>query len=131
MEFPDQLRYTKDHEWIEYDPKTKIAKIGITEYAQEKLGDVVHVDLPGEGTHVKAQESFGSVESVKAVSDVYTPVDGTVKEVNTSLEDSPELVNEDPYGEAWMITMEVKNAGDLDELMDAKQYQQFIESDED
>jgi glycine cleavage system H protein len=130
MEFPEQLRYTKDHEWIEYDPKSKIAKIGITEYAQEKLGDVVHVELPGEGTQVKAQESFGSVESVKAVSDIYTPVDGKIIEINTSLEDTPELVNEDPYGEAWMITVEVKDASGIDALMTADQYQKFIESDE-
>ena len=98
MEFPEQLRYTKDHEWVEYDPKSKIAKIGITEYAQEKLGDVVHVELPDEESTVKAEESFGSVESVKAVSDIYSPVAGKIVEINTLLEDSPELVNEDPYG---------------------------------
>jgi glycine cleavage system H protein len=131
MEFPENLRYTEDHEWIEFDPKTKIAKIGITEYAQEKLGDVVHVELPEEGIQTKAAESFGSVESVKAVSDVYTPVGGKVLEVNTSLEDSPELINEDPYGEAWMITLEVSDSSGLDKLMTAKQYQEFVESDED
>jgi glycine cleavage system H protein len=131
MEFPQQLRYTEDHEWVEYDPKTKIAKIGITEYAQEKLGDVVHVELPQEGLQVKAAESFGSVESVKAVSDIYTPVGGKVIEINTSLEDSPELVNEDPYGEAWMITMEVSDVAGYDKLMSAAQYEKFVESDED
>jgi len=131
MEFPQQLRYTEDHEWVEYDPKTKIAKIGITEYAQEKLGDVVHVELPEEGFQVKASESFGSVESVKAVSDIYTPVGGKVIEINTSLHDSPELVNEDPYGEAWMIAVEVADAGGLDKLMSASQYEEFVESDED
>ena len=131
MEFPETLRYTKDHEWVEFDPKTKIAKIGITEYAQEKLGDVVHVELPEEESQIKAAESFGSVESVKAVSDVYSPVSGKVVEINTSLEDSPELVNEDPYGEAWMISVSVTDASALDGLMDADAYQKFIESDED
>ncbi len=131
MEFPQQLRYTEDHEWVEYDPKTKIAKIGITEYAQEKLGDVVHVELPREGLDVKAAESFGSVESVKAVSDIYTPVGGKVIEINTSLEDSPELVNEDPYGEAWMITVQVSDEGSFSKLMTATQYEEFVESDED
>lgn len=131
MEFPEQLRYTEDHEWVEFDPKTKIAKIGITEYAQEKLGDVVHVELPEEGTIAKVADAFGSVESVKAVSDIYTPVGGKIIEINTSLEDSPELVNEDPYGEAWMITVEVSDASGLDKLMTAKQYQEFVESDED
>lgn len=128
MEFPENLHYTEDHEWIEYDPKTKIAKIGITEYAQEKLGDVVHVELPGEGVQIAAQESFGSVESVKAVSDIYTPFGGKIKDANTLLEDSPELVNEDPYGEAWMITMEVTDASKLSGLMNAKAYQAFLES---
>jgi glycine cleavage system H protein len=128
MEFPAQLRYTEDHEWVEFDTKTKIAKIGITEYAQEKLGDVVHVELPAEGFMAKQAESFGSVESVKAVSDIYTPVGGKVVEVNTSLLDSPELVNEDPYGEAWMIAVEVSDASGLDKLMTAEQYQEFIES---
>lgn len=131
MEFPQQLRYTEDHEWVEYDPKTKIAKIGITEYAQEKLGDVVHVELPREGLDVKAAESFGSVESVKAVSDIYTPVGGKVIEINTSLEDSPELVNEDPYGEAWMITVQVSDEGSFSKLMTSAQYEEFVESDED
>jgi glycine cleavage system H protein len=131
MEFPQQLRYTEDHEWVEYDPKTKIAKIGITEYAQEKLGDVVHVELPREGLDVKAAESFGSVESVKAVSDIYTPVGGKVIEINTSLEDSPELVNEDPYGEAWMIAVQVSDEGSFSKLMTATQYEEFVESDED
>jgi glycine cleavage system H protein len=131
MEFPQQLRYTEDHEWVEFDTKTKIAKIGITEYAQEKLGDVVHVELPAEGFEAKRAESFGSVESVKAVSDIYTPVGGKVIEVNTSLLDSPELVNEDPYGEAWMIAVQVSDDSGLDKLMTAEQYQEFIESDED
>ncbi len=130
MEFPQQLRYTEDHEWIEFDPKTKIAKIGITQYAQEKLGDVVHVELPTEGSQVKATESFGSVESVKAVSDIYTPIGGKVVEINTSLEDSPELINEDPYGEAWMIAIEVSDTTGLDKLMSASQYEEFVASSE-
>ncbi len=131
MEFPEHLRYTKDHEWVEFDPKSKVAKIGITEYAQEKLGDVVHVELPEEESTIKASESFGSVESVKAVSDIYSPVSGKVMEINTLLEDSPELVNEDPYGEAWMIAVSVTDASGVDALMTAQQYQEFIESDED
>lgn len=130
MEFPDQLRYTKDHEWVEYDSKTKIAKIGITEYAQEKLGDVVHVELPKEGSEISSEESFGSVESVKAVSDIYTPFGGTIQEVNTMLQETPETVNEDPYGEAWMITMKVTDEAKLSELMTAKQYEEYLEESE-
>lgn len=128
MEFPQNLHYTKDHEWIEYDPNTKIAKIGITEYAQDKLGDIVHVELPQEGATISANDAFGSVESVKAVSDIYTPFEGKVKEVNTLLEDSPELVNEDPYGEAWMITLEITDPSVMKGLMDAKAYQTFLET---
>lgn len=128
MEFPDHLRYTKDHEWVEFDTKTKIAKIGITEYAQDKLGDVVHVELPSEGAEISANEPFGSVESVKAVSDIYTPFGGQVQEVNTLLQETPETVNEDPYGEAWMITMKVSDAAKLEGLMTAKQYEEYLEA---
>lgn len=130
MEFPDHLRYTKDHEWVEYDSKTKIAKIGITEYAQDKLGDVVHVELPTEGAEIAPEESFGSVESVKAVSDIYTPFGGKVQEINTLLQETPETVNEDPYGEAWMITMQVTDTGKLSELMSAKEYEEYLEASE-
>jgi glycine cleavage system H protein len=130
MELPQNLRYSKEHEWIELIDDGKTAKIGITEYAQEKLGDVVHIELPEEGDSFKAQESFGSVESVKAVSDVYTPVDGAIKEVNETLLDTPELINDDPYGEGWMILVEVSDASGLEKLMNADDYQAFLEDDD-
>ena len=130
MDFPEHFQYTKDHEWIEFDAQTNVAKIGITEYAQEKLGDVVHVELLGEGSEIKSEESFGSVESVKAVSDIYSPVTGKIKEINTLLKESPQMVNEDPYGEAWMITLEVSDASKLKDLMNATQYQEYLDSEE-
>lgn len=130
MELPQNLRYSKEHEWIELLDSGKTAKIGITEYAQDKLGDVVHIELPEEGDKLKAQETFGSVESVKAVSDIYTPVDGSIKEVNETLLDTPELINDDPYGEGWMIMVSIADATGLETLMDANAYQQYLEDDE-
>jgi glycine cleavage system H protein len=125
MEVPKELRYSREHEWAAMEEN--IATIGITDYAQEQLGDVVYVELPAVGTPVTKDEAFGVVESVKAVSDIYAPVSGTVTEVNVSLPDSPETVNEDPYGDAWMIRVEMSDPGELDGLMTAVQYKKFVE----
>lgn len=125
MEFPKDLKYTKEHEWIKLDGNT--ATVGITDYAQDSLGDVVYVELPQEGATVTKNEPFGVVESVKAVSDLYSPVSGSVSEVNDAIIDTPEAINEDPYGDAWMIRVEVASPDELDDLMSADEYQKFIE----
>jgi len=125
MEFPKDLKYTKEHEWVRLEGN--VATIGITDYAQDSLGDVVYVELPQEGGVVTKNEPFGVVESVKAVSDLYSPVSGSVVEVNDAIVDSPEAINEDPYGDAWMIKVEVSGKGDLSDLMTAEDYQKFIE----
>jgi glycine cleavage system H protein len=124
MEFLKELRYSHEHEWVAVEEN--VATIGITDYAQEQLGDVVYVELPGVGTQVTKDEAFGVVESVKAVSDIYAPVSGTVVEVNISLPDSPETVNEDPYGDAWMIRVEMSDPGELGDLMTTDQYKKFV-----
>ncbi|HZH33797.1 MAG TPA: glycine cleavage system protein GcvH, partial [Pyrinomonadaceae bacterium] len=123
---PENLRYSKDHEWVRVEGET--ATIGISDYAQESLGDVVYVDLPKEGATFAAHESIGSVESVKAVSDIFTPVGGEVLEVNEALNDSPETVNSDPYGEAWMAKIRLSNPAEVDELMDAAAYQEYLDA---
>jgi glycine cleavage system H protein len=128
METPDDLRYTREHEWARIDLKQKIATIGVTEYAAEHMGDVVHVDLPEEGAEVAREEPFGSVESVKAVSDLFAPLTGKVIEINDDLMDSPEMVNEDPYGEAWMVKIQITDMKGVDQLMDAAAYKKFVES---
>lgn len=125
MEFPKDLKYTKEHEWVKLEGNVVV--VGITDYAQDSLGDVVYVELPQEGAGVTKNESFGVVESVKAVSDLYSPVSGSVAEVNDAIVDNPEVINEDPYGDAWMIKVELSNAGELDDLMNADDYQKFIE----
>lgn len=125
MEFPKDLKYTKEHEWVKVEGN--IAIVGITDYAQDSLGDVVYVELPQEGGSVTKNEPFGVVESVKAVSDLYSPVSGSVTEVNDAIIDSPEVINEDPYGDAWMIKVEVGNDSDLGDLLSADEYQKFIE----
>jgi glycine cleavage system H protein len=125
MEFPKELRYSREHEWVAVEDS--IATIGITDYAQEQLGDVVYVELPEVGTQVTKDEAFGVVESVKAVSDIYAPVSGTVTEVNLPLADSPETINEDPYGDAWMIRVEMSDPEELDDLMTAAEYREFVE----
>ena len=127
-QYPDDLYYTKDHEWARVEDRdgTKVATIGVTRYAVEQLGDVTQVDLPKEGESVKVAEVFGSVESVKAVSDLFAPVTGKVVKVNSPLADSPEYVNEDPYDEGWMIQVAVSNAKELDALLDAEAYQAFL-----
>ncbi|MCB0327881.1 MAG: glycine cleavage system protein GcvH [Bdellovibrionales bacterium] len=126
MEFPKDLQYTKEHEWVREESQPNMLLVGITEYAQEKLGDVVHVELPEVGTEVSLGDSFGSVESVKAVSDIYAPVSGVVKEINDTLLDTPELVNEDPYGEAWMLKIEMTKPEELKELLSSQDYEAHI-----
>lgn len=120
MNFPSNLRYTKDHEWVLLEGNT--ATIGITEFAQRELGDIVFVDIPTVGKSLDAEEVFGTVEAVKTVSDLFLPVAGTVNEINEELDSSPELVNSDPYGDGWMIKMTVKNPADVDGLLDAAAY---------
>ena len=126
--YPDDLFYTKDHEWARIEDRagTKVATIGVTRYAVEQLGDVTQVDLPKEGESVKQAEVFGSVESVKAVSDLFAPITGKIVKVNSPLSDSPEYVNEDPYDEGWMIQVAVSNASELDGLLNADAYQAFL-----
>jgi glycine cleavage system H protein len=126
---PDDLMYTKDHEWLQIDDD--IATIGISHHAQEELGDVVYVELPSVGDSVESGESFGTVESVKAVSELFTPVSGEVVRVNETLGDSPELVNNDPYGKGWMIAVRVSQAPDETDLMSHDEYRDFVASSED
>jgi glycine cleavage system H protein len=121
MNFPSNLRYTKDHEWIKLDGN--VATIGITDYAQRELGDIVYVEVETIGKSLKAGEVFGTVEAVKTVSDLFLPVDGTVTELNAALANSPESVNSDPYGEGWMVKMTVNNPADVEGLMDAAAYE--------
>ena len=125
MEFPDDLKYSREHEWVLVEDK--VATIGITAFAEQQLGDVVFVELPAVGDKVTKDEAMGVVESVKAVSDVYAPVSGTVLEVNDDLPDSTELVNEDPYGDGWMVKIELSDPTDLDELMTAAEYETFVQ----
>ena len=125
MNFPEDLRYTKDHEWAR--SKAGRVVIGITEFATDQLGDVVYVELPAVGAQVKKGETFGVVESTKAVSDLYAPVSGKVVEINSPLVDAPEGINEDPYGAGWMIAVEPSNPGDLDDLLDAKAYAALVQ----
>jgi glycine cleavage system H protein len=126
--YPDDLYYTKDHEWARVEDRDgqKVATIGVTRFAVEQLGDVTQVDLPKEGESVKAADVFGSVESVKAVSDLFAPVTGKIVKVNSPLADSPEYVNEDPYDEGWMIQVALSNTKELDGLLDAASYQAFL-----
>jgi glycine cleavage system H protein len=125
MEFPEGLKYSKEHEWVLVEDK--IAIIGITEFAQHELGDVVYVELPEIGEKVVKDDPFGAVESVKAVSDVFAPVGGTVVEVNDTLPESPETINDDPYGDGWMIKVEMTDKDDLKDLMSAEEYAEYIE----
>ena len=123
---PENLHYSKDHEWVRVDGD--LAVIGITDHAQEQLGDVVYVELPKPGEGFAANESFGSVESVKAVSEVFTPVSGEVAEINESLNDEPEKVNKDPYNDGWMIKMKMRSAGEVDSLLTAAEYEDFTKA---
>lgn len=125
MEYPDGLKYSKEHEWVLVEDK--IAIIGITEFAQHELGDIVYVELPEVGEKVVKDDPFGAVESVKAVSDVFAPVGGAVVEVNDILPENPETINEDPYGDGWMIKVEMTDPDDLKDLMTAEEYAEYIE----
>jgi len=120
MNFPENLRYTKDHEWISLEGN--VATIGITDFAQRELGDIVYVDINTVGKTLNAEEVFGTVEAVKTVSDLFLPVAGTITEVNSALNDKPEAVNNDPYGEGWMVKVTVTNPADVEALMDAAAY---------
>lgn len=123
--YPDDLKYTKEHEWIKLEGDR--GRVGITHYAQKQLGDVVYVELPKVGTELKPKEVFGTIESVKAVSELFSPVGGKVLEVNRELESKPELVNEDPHGRAWMMVIQIANSTDLAELLSAADYQKYLE----
>lgn len=124
MNFPSELRYTKDHEWIRLEGN--IATIGITDFAQRELGDIVYVDISTVGKSLNAEEVFGTVEAVKTVSDLFLPVAGTIKEVNPALEKQPELVNNDPYNEGWMVKVEVSNPSEVEQLMSAEDYGKMV-----
>jgi glycine cleavage system H protein len=123
---PENLRYSKDHEWVSVNGDT--ASIGITDYAQSSLGDVVYIDLPRVGDKFGTHEAFGSVESVKAVSEIFTPVAGEVIEVNDGLNDTPEKVNGDPYGEAWFIKLKMENPLEADAMLSAVEYEEYLSS---
>jgi glycine cleavage system H protein len=123
---PDDLHYSKDHEWVRVDGN--IAIVGITDYAQDSLGDVVYVELPKVGDDFAANESFGSVESVKAVSEVFSPVSGEVVGTNETLADTPEKVNQDPYGDGWMIRVQMSNPGEVDSMLTAAEYEDFTKA---
>ena len=124
MNFPADLKYTKDHEWIRVDGN--VAYVGITDYAQGELGEIVCVDIPTEGEVVAKEEVFGTIEAVKTVSDLFMPVSGEVIEANAELDDKPELVNEDVYGNGWLIKISISDPSELDELMSAAEYEQMI-----
>ena len=124
MNLPNNLKYTKDHEWIRVEGE--VAFVGITDFAQSELGEIVFVENEKEGETIEANEVFGSIEAVKTVSDLCMPVTGEILEVNAALEDAPELVNNDPYGEGWMIKIAVKDAAEFNDLMDAEAYAAFI-----
>jgi glycine cleavage system H protein len=124
MNFPESLKYTKDHEWIQIDGDTGI--VGITDYAQGELGDVVFVELPPVGKVVKAHDSFGTIEAVKAVSDIYAPASGSIVAVNPELEKTPEVVNKDPYGKGWMVKIKLSNASEVSGLLSAAAYKQLV-----
>jgi glycine cleavage system H protein len=124
MEAPPGLKYSKEHEWVAAEET--VATIGITDHAQEQLGEIVYIELPSIGEKVSKDDPFGVVESVKAVSDIYAPVSGTVLEVNQDLAESPEVVNEDPYGDGWLIKVRVSDPADLDDLMDNDEYEQMV-----
>ncbi len=125
MHIPDELKYSKDHEWIRLSGS--IARVGITDYAQDALGDVVFVQLPESGKEVLAGQSCSEVESTKSVSDIYVPVSGLISNVNTQLSDSPNLINSDPYGDGWIMEIEVSDLSSVADLLDAAAYRMFIE----
>ncbi len=123
--YPENLKYTEDHEWVRVENGK--AYIGVTNYAQDQLGDVVFLELPEEGEEYEMGESFGVIESVKTVSDLFMPVDGKIAGVNEKLNDNPELINEDPYGDGWVVVIEIRDESQLDQLMDNQTYEKTIE----
>jgi glycine cleavage system H protein len=125
VEYPDDLRYSKEHEWARTEDDGRI-RVGITDFAQDALGDVVYVDLPEPGTEVAAGQAFAEVESTKSVSDVYAPVTGTIVERNGALEETPELVNQQPYGDGWLVAIEASDRSELDALLDSAAYREHV-----
>ncbi|MCU0643352.1 MAG: glycine cleavage system protein GcvH [bacterium] len=126
MEIPKELLYTQEHEWILFDDSANTATIGITDYAQGELGDIVFVELPNVGATVKQMDPFGTIEAVKAVSDLFSPVTGEVVEVNSLLQDRPELINQDPYDKGWMIKVKISDSSELNSLMSPEDYKTHI-----
>ena len=124
MDYPEGLKYSKEHEWVLVE--NDVATIGITEFAQDELGDIVYVELPQVGEKISMDDPFGSVESVKAVSDIFAPISGSVVEVNDTLPDSPEIINEDPYGDGWMLKVQMTDKDELKELMSSDDYAEYI-----
>jgi glycine cleavage system H protein len=124
MQIPSNLKYTKDHEWTKIEGDT--ATIGITDFAQSELGDIVYVELPAVGAQTKQGESFGTIEAVKAVSDLFAPLTGEVLEVNSELSDKPEVINKDPYGDGWIIKIKISDKGELEKLLDKSKYEELI-----
>jgi glycine cleavage system H protein len=124
MSYPRDYRYTKEHEWVSFEGD--LATVGITDYAQHELGDVVYVEFPKPGTKLNAGQSLGTVESVKAISDIYAPVSGEVAEVNSGLTETPETINKDPHGKGWLIKLKLANPAELSKLMNAAAYEAFI-----
>ena len=128
MTFPDNCRYTKDHEWVRLD-EDGLAAIGVTDYAQGELGDIVFVELEPEGTELDVEDVFGTVEAVKTVSELFAPIAGTIEAINEALDGAPETVNDDPYGEGWMVKIRPADPADLDSLMSAEEYAHMIGAD--
>jgi glycine cleavage system H protein len=126
MNFPEDLRYTREHEWVRIDGTT--ARVGITDYAQDALGDVVYVDLPTAGATVAAMATCCEVESTKSVSEIFSPVSGTIAEVNSDLSDTPQMINEDPYGKGWIFSVDMTDSSEVERLMDAQAYQAFLDT---
>ena len=126
MNIPEELRYTEEHEWVKLD--ANVATVGITDFAQSELGDIVYLEIDTLDSEIDSNDVFGTVEAVKTVSDLFMPVNGKVVDVNSSLEDNPEAVNDDPYGEGWIIKIEVSNPSDIDALMNSEEYKNLIGS---
>jgi len=124
MEIPTGLKYSKEHEWVATEGS--VATIGITDHAQDQLGEIVYVELPAVGEKISKDDPFGVVESVKAVSDIYAPISGTVVEVNEDLPESPEIVNEDPYGDGWLVKVKISDTTDFDDLLDHEEYEELV-----
>ncbi len=127
MEIPEGLKYSKQHHWVAAEDS--VATIGVTDYGQQQLGEIVYVELPDVGEKISKDDPFGAIESVTAVADLYAPITGTVMEVNHELPQSPEMINEDPYGDGWLIKIEISEVGELNELMDGEQYEELIDAD--